>query len=121
MSLAKYSLSELTQRVDNRELPLIHLVDMRRENDKRNNLSILSQPLVEALRQRVQNREQSILFLNRRGFNTTMLCPDCGHVETCKDCSIALTFHRRMVLRCHLCGFRKPAPESVTNVALSTS
>ena len=47
VSLAKYSLSELTQRVDNRELPLIHLVDMQRENDKRNNLSILSQPLVE--------------------------------------------------------------------------
>ena len=111
VSLAKYSLSELTQRVDNRELPLIHLVDMRRENDKRNNLSILSQPLVEALRQRVQNREQSILFLNRRGFNTTMLCPDCGDVETCKDCSIALTFHRTDgFLRCHLCGYRKPAP-----------
>jgi primosomal protein N' (replication factor Y) len=111
VSVGKYGVSELTQRVDNRELPLIHLVDMRREAEKKKSLPILSQPLVEALRERVQNREQSILFLNRRGFNTTMLCPDCGHVETCKDCSIAMTFHRTdFYLRCHLCGYRKPAP-----------
>ena len=109
----KYSLSKLTERVDNRELPLVHLVDMRREAEKRKTLPILSQPLVEALRDRIQNREQSILFLNRRGFNTTMLCPECGHVETCKDCSIAMTFHRTDgYLRCHLCGFRKPAPRN---------
>ncbi|MDA8990811.1 primosomal protein N' [Opitutales bacterium] len=109
----KYGLSRLSKRVDNRELPLVHLVDMRREADKTKNLPILSQQLVEALRDRIANREQSILFLNRRGFNTTMLCPDCGHVEQCKDCSIALTYHRTDgYLRCHLCGFRKPAPKS---------
>jgi primosomal protein N' (replication factor Y) (superfamily II helicase) len=109
----KYGLSRLSKRVDNRELPLVHLVDMRREADKTKNLPILSQQLVEALRDRIANREQSILFLNRRGFNTTMLCPDCGHVEQCKDCSIALTYHRTDgYLRCHLCGFRKPAPKN---------
>jgi primosomal protein N' (replication factor Y) len=109
----KYGLSRLTKRVDNRELPLVHLVDMRREAEKTKVLPILSQQLVEALRDRLANREQSILFLNRRGFNTTMLCPDCGYVEGCKDCSIALTYHRTDgYLRCHLCGFRKPAPRN---------
>ena len=84
---------------------------MRREAEKTKNLPILSQQLVEALRERCANREQSILFLNRRGFNTTMLCPECGHVECCKDCSVALTYHRTDgYLKCHLCGFRKPAP-----------
>ena len=91
----KYSISQLSKRVDNRELPLIHLIDMRREAEKQRTLPILSQPLVEALRERCVNNEQSILF-NRRGFNTTMLCPDCGHVERCKNCSIALLIIERM-------------------------
>ena len=109
----KYAKSSLTKRIDGRELPLIHLVDMRRESLKEKTTPILSQPLVEALRQRYADREQSILFLNRRGFNTTMLCPDCGYVEQCKDCSIAMTYHRTDgYLRCHLCSYRKPAPKA---------
>ncbi len=108
----KYFISKLTQRVDNRELPFVHLIDMRREAEKIKTLPILSQPLIEALRERCVNGEQSILFLNRRGFNTTMLCPDCGHVEGCKHCSIALTYHRTDgYLKCHLCGYRKPTPK----------
>lgn len=109
----KYDQSSLTKRIDGRELPLIHLVDMRRESLKEKIPPILSQPLVEALRQRYADREQSILFLNRRGFNTTMLCPDCGFVEQCKDCSISMTYHRTDgYLRCHLCSYRKPAPRA---------
>ncbi|MDA8823662.1 primosomal protein N' [Opitutales bacterium] len=107
----KYSKSMLTKRIDGRELPLVHLVDMRKETKRENAPPILSQPLVEALRERYYNREQSILFLNRRGFNTTMMCPDCGEVQQCKDCSISMTFHRTdSYLRCHICGYRKPAP-----------
>ena len=109
----KYAKSSLTKRIDGRELPLIHLVDMRRESLREKVPPILSQPLVEALRQRYADREQSILFLNRRGFNTTMLCPECGYVEQCKDCSIAMTYHRTDgYLRCHLCSYRKPAPKA---------
>ena len=109
----KYSSSSLTRRIDGRELPLIHLIDMRRESLRQKTPPILSTQLVEAMRQRYTDREQSILFLNRRGFNTTMLCPECGHVEQCKDCSIAMTFHRTDgYLRCHLCSYRKPAPKS---------
>ena len=107
----KYSRSILSKRIDGRELPLVHLIDMRKEAQREKFPPILSQPLVEALRDRYYKREQSILFLNRRGFNTTMLCTDCGHVEQCKDCSISMTFHRTDgYLRCHLCGYRKPAP-----------
>ena len=107
----KYTKSLLSKRVDGRELPLVHLIDMRREAQREKTIPVLSQPLVEALRQRYYDREQSILFLNRRGFNTTMICPDCGEVQKCKDCSISMTFHRTDgYLRCHICGYRKPAP-----------
>jgi len=112
----KYQKSTLSQRIDGRELPLVHLVDMRREALKQKSPPILSQPLIEALRQRYEDREQSILFLNRRGYNTTMFCTECGEVEQCRDCSIAMTYHRTdHSLHCHLCGFRKPAPQICRN------
>ena len=112
----KYSVSRLMNRIDGRKLPLMHIVDMRLDARRERGTPILSQCLIEALRQRHENREQSILFLNRRGFNTTMLCTDCGTVEECKDCSVALTFHRTDgYLRCHLCGFRKVAPVFCTS------
>jgi primosomal protein N' (replication factor Y) len=112
----KYQKSVLSQRIDGRELPLVHLVDMRREALKQKSAPILSQQLIEALRQRYENREQSILFLNRRGFNTTMFCTECGEVEQCRDCSIAMTYHRTdHYLHCHLCGYRKPAPRVCGN------
>tara|TARA_A200000113_G_scaffold146419_1_gene131730 strand:- start:245 stop:2464 length:2220 start_codon:yes stop_codon:yes gene_type:complete len=107
----KYGLSQLSKRIDGRQLPLMHIVDMRLDARWGKGVSVLSQTLVEAMRERYEKKEQTILFLNRRGFNTTMLCTDCGFVEECKDCSIALTFHRTDgYLRCHLCGFRKVAP-----------
>ena len=116
VQIKKYSKSTLSKRIDGRELPLVHLIDMRKEAQREKNIPILSQPLVEALRQRYYKREQSILFLNRRGFNTTMLCHDCGNVEQCKDCSISLTYHKTDgYLRCHICGYRKPAPKICSN------
>ena len=113
MECEKYQKSVLSQRIDGRELPLVHLVDMRREALKQK-VPHPFQQLVEALRQRYEDREQSILFLNRRGFNTTLFCTDCGEVEQCRDCSIAMTYHRTdHFLHCHLCGYRKPALKSV--------
>lgn len=116
VTVGKYKRSVLSQRIDGRELPLVHLVDMRREAMKQKSAPILSQQLIEALRQRYEDREQSILFLNRRGFNTTMFCTECGEVEQCRDCSIAMTYHRTdHYLHCHLCGYRKPAPRICGN------
>ena len=116
VAVGKYKRSILSQRIDGRELPLVHLVDMRREAMKQKSAPILSQQLIEALRQRYEDREQSILFLNRRGYNTTMFCTECGEVEQCRDCSIAMTYHRTdHYLHCHLCGYRKPAPRICGN------
>jgi len=108
--IEKYALHKLTKRVDDRSLPTVHLIDMRKELLKVGSPQILSQPLREAIRDRYEKREQTILFLNRRGYSTTMLCPDCGFTAACDHCSISLTYHRvDHRLLCHFCGHQRPA------------
>lgn len=107
----KYSLLQLTQRVDARKLPFIDIVDMRIEAAKQRGLPTLSGRLVRAMQDRFEKREQTILFINRRGYSSSMLCTKCGHVEECPHCSITLTYHRSdEKLRCHLCGTERDAP-----------
>lgn len=107
----KYGADRMLRRVDDRRLPKIHLADMRREHGRGGGAATLSRMLADKLQDRFEKREQSILFLNRRGFSTRMLCPDCGHVATCGHCSIPMTYHRADGrLRCHLCGHERPAP-----------
>ncbi len=108
----KYRLLRLRCRVDDRALPLMHVVDMKREVLSQKGHVVFSRLLLDKIGERLERREQSILFLNRRGYNTSMLCPDCGHVAVCDHCSITLTFHRAdNILRCHLCGFDQVAPQ----------
>lgn len=107
----KYRLLELTQRVDARRLPDIEIVDMRIEVTRQRGLVLLSRRLVDAMHARFERREQAILFINRRGYSSSMQCSKCGHVEECPHCSVALTYHRTdETLRCHLCGTQKTAP-----------
>lgn len=107
----KYHLAELKQRVDGRRLPQMHVVDMRIEMARQRGFTSLSKRLVEAMQARLAGREQTILFINRRGYSSSMLCNKCGHVEECPNCSIALTYHRTdETLRCHLCGGERSAP-----------
>ena len=107
----KYGLLTLTRRVDNRQMPAITIVDMRVEVLRTRGSTTLSRPLVDKLRDRLDRREQVILFINRRGYSSSLLCTECGHVETCPHCSIAMTYHRTdETLRCHLCGEQRPAP-----------
>jgi primosomal protein N' (replication factor Y) len=109
----KFGLVRLTKRVDDRQLPLLHVVDLRRARASGKGGGIFSPLLREKLAARFENGEQTILFLNRRGHSTTALCPDCGFVAECPHCSIALTLHRtdgRM--RCHLCGHETAAPRA---------
>ena len=107
----KYRLLELRERVDARELPYIDIVDLRIEALKQRTMPALSRKLVDAMQARLERREQTILFINRRGYSSAMLCTKCGQVEECAHCSIALTYHRAdETLRCHLCGDRKNAP-----------
>jgi primosomal protein N' (replication factor Y) len=107
----KYAVDRILNRVDDRQLPKIHLVDMCRETSPEKAASPISRMLADKLRDRYDKKEQSILFLNRRGFSTSMLCPDCGYVAGCEHCSIPKTYHRTdKRLRCHLCGEEEPAP-----------
>jgi len=107
----KYRLLQLTQRVDDRKLPFIDIVDMRIEAMKQRTLPALSGRLVRAMQDRLERREQTILFINRRGYSSSMLCTKCGHVEECAHCSITMTYHRTdEMLRCHLCGAERAAP-----------
>jgi len=107
----KYAVDRILNRVDHRQLPKIHLVDMRREALQGKGASPISRTLADKLVDRFEKKEQSILFLNRRGFSTSILCPDCGYVASCEHCSIPMTFHRTDgKLRCHLCAEHREAP-----------
>ena len=107
----KYSLLRLTKRVDARSLPSFTVVDMRIEVAKSKGATTLSRPLADAMRLRFERKEQTILFINRRGYSSSMQCRKCGSVEECPHCSVAMTYHRTdETLRCHLCGELRPAP-----------
>ena len=107
----RYKLNKLPNRVDGRGLPPLRLVDLRRQNNRFGPV-VISRELAEAMRDRFDKREQSILFLNRRGYSASMLCPKCGYVAHCKNCSVALTYHRTdEQIRCHWCGYCEPAPK----------
>ena len=107
----RYRLVALKERVDSRKLPFIDIVDLRVEAMKQRSLPLLSGRLVRAMQDRFEKREQTILFINRRGYSSSMLCTKCGHTEECLHCSIAMTYHRTdETVRCHLCGVQKPAP-----------
>ncbi len=109
--LGRYKLNRLPERVDGRALPVMRLVDLRHQSTKGHGPAVISRELAEALRDRFERREQSILFLNRRGYSASMQCPDCGFVAQCRNCSVALTYHRTDErLRCHWCGYTEPAP-----------
>ncbi len=108
----KYDLVALTQRIDERQMPLIRIVDLRQERRKEKIVPILSEKLSQAIADRLEKREQTILFLNRRGFSTSLLCSNCGQARECPNCSVALTFHRHMArLSCHLCGHTAAVPK----------
>src|SRR5437016_4249883 len=107
----KYRLAALTQRVDDQRMPLMRVVDLRQERRKERAIAILSGKLRGAIADRLEKREQTILFLNRRGFSTSLLCTNCGEARNCPNCSVALTFHRNVArLSCHLCGHTAAVP-----------
>ncbi len=106
----KYRLNRITKRVDDRAFPPMKIIDMRREILHTSGQTTFSRTLIDALRERLDRREQSILFLNRRGYSRALICPECGHVLTCPHCSSALTYHRtEELMRCHLCDHVEPA------------
>ena len=108
----KYRLLRLSQRVDDRRMPVIRVLDMRKAPRPAGAEAICAPALLDAIQKRLAAGEQTILFLNRRGFSTTMVCQACGHVCRCPNCSVALTYHRDAAqLACHICGHRERAPK----------
>ena len=110
VSTKKYISDRLFKRVDNRLMPTVHVIDMRQEFISQKGAVTLSRRLVNELRDRLEKKEQSILFINRRGYSRSMICPECGWVGMCKHCSIPMTFHRKAgKLVCHLCAAEEEA------------
>ncbi len=101
-----YTLLSLPSRVEDRPLPAVKVIDLRHEPKGSGRIAAIGPTLEAAMRKTLQQKEQIILLLNRRGFSTHVHCQSCGHVAQCANCDLALTFHRtRSALMCHYCGF----------------
>jgi primosomal protein N' (replication factor Y) len=112
----KYTLLELPERVDDQKMPHVRVVDMRQTAQKEKGIPIFSPQLKEAITQRLERKEQTILFLNRRGYSSSLQCPLCGYVAECPNCSVSLTYHRHeQKLACHICGHQSTVPSLCPN------
>lgn len=108
---SKYTLLEMRVRADDKKMPMVRVVDMRNEARRGKGIPIFSQILRDAIASRLEKKEQVMLFLNRRGYASSLQCPKCGYVAGCPNCSIALTYHRQIEkLCCHICGHNDNAP-----------
>ncbi len=115
----RYRLLQLQQRAMDICMPVVRIVDMRMETrGGKPTGSIISRPLRDAIALRIERKEQTILFLNRRGYSTSLICEKCGQVEECPHCSVALTYHRSASqLLCHICGHEASVPAVCRNPA----
>lgn len=104
--MGEYTLLELKARAAAQSLPVVYTVDMREEL-KRGNRSILSDRLKEMIEERLQKRQQIMLFLNRRGYAGFVSCRSCGYVVKCPHCDVALSAHKNGKLVCHYCGYEE--------------
>jgi primosomal protein N' (replication factor Y) len=104
----QYTLLSLPQRVESRPLPQVGLIDLRHQAPRRGRPGAISEGLERAMREALKAGGQVMLLLNRRGFSTHVHCPSCGHVEACRFCDLALTYHKqRDVMLCHYCGYEQ--------------
>lgn len=107
----KYVLSKLDYRADNAYKPKVHIVDMKHEYEKAKGYTTFCEALLSGIKKRQEAGEQTILFLNRRGYHTVLLCQSCGEAVRCQHCDVSLTYHKgSALLACHLCGFSQPRP-----------
>lgn len=109
-SIKEYELLRLPNRANEAKLPKIHIVDLREEL-KQKNRSMFSRLLKEFICDRLEKKQQIMLFLNRRGYAGFVSCRSCGHAMKCPHCDIALTSHKNGTLVCHYCGYEEPMPK----------
>ena len=108
----KITLLELTKRANNSKLPEVEVVDLKMELAN-GNRSMLSISLHDAIENNLKNKMQTILFLNRRGYSTFIMCRECGYTVKCKNCNISMTYHKtENKLKCHYCGYE----ENIVNI-----
>lgn len=107
----RYELLRMPERVGNRPMPQVHVVDMREELQAQNR-SMFSRKLHEMIADRLAKEEQMVIFLNRRGFSTFVMCRSCGYTMRCIHCDISLTYHKtNHTARCHYCGYTIAQPK----------
>lgn len=103
--IGKYELLAMPHRVHDQQMPTVSIVNLAEDRSSRPDL-FFSDQLINGLWENMDNRQQSLLFVNRRGFASFMLCGDCGHIVQCRHCKVSLTMHRReQRLICHYCGY----------------
>ena len=108
----KYVLVELRDRVEQRPLPEVEIIDMRQEFQETGQEQVISRKLAAEIRERLERKEQAMVLLNRRGYSPVVLCRSCGKSLECKNCAIALTHHKRArKMECHYCGYTAPVPQ----------
>ncbi|WP_409341075.1 primosomal protein N' [Paenibacillus sp. MBLB4367] len=114
---SSYRLLTMEERVQGRPLPPVHVVDMREEL-KQGNRSMFSRALYKAIEERLEKKQQAVLFLNRRGYSTFVMCRECGHTLGCPHCDISLTYHQSShTVRCHYCGYAEPQAKTCPSCA----
>jgi primosomal protein N' (replication factor Y) len=108
----KYALLELRDRVEQRPLPEVEIIDMRQEFQETGQEQVISRKLAQEIKERLDRGEQAMVLLNRRGYSPVVLCRSCGKTLECKNCAIALTHHKRArKMECHYCGYSAPVPQ----------
>ena len=112
--IGKYTLNTLNHRADSQaRLPDVTVVNMKSEYEKAGGYTTFSEPLIAGIAKRIAAKEQTILFLNRRGYHTSLICTTCGSALRCAHCDVALTFHKGSnQLACHMCGHIVTPPPS---------
>ena len=111
----KISLIELTKRANNARLPEVEIVDLRDELANGNH-NMISTKLKNEIQKNIESKNQTILFLNRRGFSNFIMCKTCGNVIKCKRCDISMTYHKdENKLKCHYCGLEESVPNKCPN------
>jgi primosomal protein N' (replication factor Y) len=106
-----YHLLSLPSRMNNQPLPATEIIDMREEL-REGNRSMFSRKLFEMLKDRIEKKQQVVLFLNKRGHSSFVMCRDCGYVMNCPNCDISLTYHRvHEQMKCHYCGYQSYVPK----------
>ncbi|MEI8300967.1 MAG: primosomal protein N', partial [Chlamydiota bacterium] len=118
----KYKLISLPSRVGSAELPNIHLLNMELEKQKTDGFTLFAPALLKAIETRIKLGEQTLLFLNRRGYNSLLICPSCQETQKCPHCDVSLTYHKAQnSLNCHTCGYEiTPPPKHCPHCKLSS-